>query len=437
VTIDSPSVISRGFGGVRRPGQERLPDGQYLETGFPVMSVGPTPPVKTDTWEFRVTTETGEEHRWDWDAFRGLPAHDITTDIHCVTKWSKLDTRWRGVSLDTLLEDVGTDAAYVLAEAADGYTTNLPLPDLRGGQAWLAFACDGRPLEPEHGGPVRLLVPHLYLWKSAKWLTGLRLLQEDEPGFWENLGYHDYGDPWREQRYRGTYGAWRTATVTATRAETAAARTIVLDVPGLPPHVAGQQVDVKLTAADGYSAQRSYSIASAPDAARLELTVQRIDGGEVSPYLTRDLRPGDQFEVRGPIGGSFTWEPDTGAPLLLIAGGSGVVPLMSMIRASKGQVPARLVYSARTPADVIYAPELSERIIATPLDVTFCYTRAAPPGARLGRIGADVIPRPADYPAPEIFVCGPAGFVETAASLLIEAGYSARDIATERFGPTG
>jgi DMSO/TMAO reductase YedYZ molybdopterin-dependent catalytic subunit len=437
VTIDSHPVISRGFSGRRRPGQERLPSGQYLETGFPVMSAGPTPPVQPDTWEFTITTETGERHRWDWDRFRALPAQDITRDIHCVTKWSKLDTRWRGVCLDTLLGDVATGAAYVMAEASDGYTTNLPLADLRGGQAWLAFEYDGRPLEPGHGGPVRLLVPHLYLWKSAKWVTGLRLMREDEQGFWEDLGYHDYGDPWREQRYRGPYGDWRSATVIGTREETRAARTIVLDVPGLPPHVAGQQVDVKLTAADGYSAQRSYSIASAPGAAHLELTVQRIAGGEVSPYLTRDLRPGDRFEVRGPVGGSFAWEPDSGAPLLLVGGGSGVVPLMSMIRASKGRVPARLVYSARSPADVIYAPELSERIAATPLDVTFCFTREAPAGARLGRIGADVIPDPADFPAPEIFVCGPSGFVETAASLLIAAGYSPEAIAAERFGPTG
>jgi ferredoxin-NADP reductase len=227
---------------------------------------------------------------------------------------------------------------------------------------------------------------------------------------------------------------WRVATVTETRDETATARTLGFDVPGWPGHLTGQHVDVKLTAEDGYSAQRSYSIATAPDGERLELTVQRIADGEVSPYLTEELRPGDRFEVRGPIGGWFARRPDSDAPLLLVAGGSGVVPLMSMIRAST-KVPVRLVYSVRRPADVIYASELSERMSATLLDVAFCYTREAPPGARLGRISADVIPKAAE-PFPEVFVCGPSGFVETASSLLIAAGYSRPTIKTERFGPT-
>lgn len=435
-----PDVISRGFAGRRIPESAKLPPGQYLETGFPVMSVGPTPAVGTGTWEFTITTEAGERHRWDWREFTRLPAEEVTRDIHCVTKWSKLGTKWRGVSLDTLLADVATGASYVMAESADGYTTNLPLADLRGGRAWVAFGHDGGPLAPEHGGPARLIVPHLYFWKSAKWVTGLRLMRDDEPGFWEDLGYHDSGDPWREQRYRGALGTWRAATVTATRAETATATMIALDVPGLPGHLAGQQVDVKLTAADGYSAQRSYSIASAPQTGRLELTVQRIAGGELSPYLTRELRPGDQLEVRGPIGGSFTREPDADdAPLLLIAGGSGIVPLMSMIRANKRRVPARLIYSVRAPADVIYASELSERIKATPLDVTFCYTRAAPPGAPAGRVSAEVIAAAAFPPRdkPAIFACGPTGFVETASSLLIAAGHDPAEIRTERFGPTG
>jgi len=197
-------VVSRGFRGRRgRPGADRLPPGQYLETGFPVLSAGPTPSVRTATWEFTITTETGERRRWDWDQFASLPAQDITTDIHCVTKWTKLDTKWRGVSLDTLLDGVETEAAYVMAESYDDYTTNMPLADLRDGKAWVANTYDGRPLHAEHGGPARLLVPHLYLWKSAKWVTGLRLMRDDEHGFWENLGCHDYGDPWREQRYQG------------------------------------------------------------------------------------------------------------------------------------------------------------------------------------------------------------------------------------------
>ena len=132
-----------------------------------------------------------------------MPSETVTVDIHCVTKWSKLDTVWKGVSLDTLLGGVETSAEYVLAFCDGGYTTNLPLEDLTGGKAWIAYEYGGEPLEPEHGGPARLLVPHLYFWKSAKWVRGLELRDHDEPGFWENYGYHNYGDPWKEQRYRG------------------------------------------------------------------------------------------------------------------------------------------------------------------------------------------------------------------------------------------
>jgi DMSO/TMAO reductase YedYZ molybdopterin-dependent catalytic subunit len=196
-------IVSPGFSGRRRPEGQKLPPGQYLVTDFPVLSAGPTPRVDVATWELRVTTETGQVHTWDWTAFRALPTEDITVDIHCVTKWSKLGTHWLGVSLDTLLGGVDTGAGFALARSYGGYTTNLPLPDLRDGQAWIAFEFDGRPLAPEHGGPARLLVPHLYFWKSAKWVTGIDLLTKDAPGFWESLGYHNYGDPWREQRYWG------------------------------------------------------------------------------------------------------------------------------------------------------------------------------------------------------------------------------------------
>jgi DMSO/TMAO reductase YedYZ molybdopterin-dependent catalytic subunit len=132
-----------------------------------------------------------------------LPSEQVTADIHCVTRWSKLDTSWRGVAIDTLLAAMTEDARFVLAFCDGGYTTNLPLADVTGGRAWLAFEYDGAPLAPEHGGPARLLVPHLYFWKSAKWVRGLELRTEDEPGFWERYGYHNYGDPWREQRYAG------------------------------------------------------------------------------------------------------------------------------------------------------------------------------------------------------------------------------------------
>ncbi len=197
------SIVSPGFKGRPRSARPNLPPGQYLVHDFPVLSAGPTPRGGLNGWEFRITTETGQVHSWDWAAFRALPAEDITVDLHCVTKWSKLRTAWRGVSLDTLMEGVTTSAGFAVARAVGDYTTNLPLADLLDGQAWIAFRYDGADLTPEHGGPARLLVPHLYLWKSAKWIRGVELLDHDEPGFWESLGYHNYGDPWREQRYWG------------------------------------------------------------------------------------------------------------------------------------------------------------------------------------------------------------------------------------------
>jgi DMSO/TMAO reductase YedYZ molybdopterin-dependent catalytic subunit len=199
------SFVSRGFKGRRREEGEagRVPPGQYLVDGFPVLSAGPTPSTSLDEWTFALTGAIDEPRQWTWEEFRRLPSEEVTVDIHCVTKWSKLDTTWEGVSVDTLLDGVATEAGYVVAFCDGGYTTNLPLEDVTGGKAWVAFAYDGEPLDPEHGGPARLLVPHLYFWKSAKWVRGLRLVEEDEPGFWEGLGYHMYGDPWREQRYWG------------------------------------------------------------------------------------------------------------------------------------------------------------------------------------------------------------------------------------------
>jgi DMSO/TMAO reductase YedYZ molybdopterin-dependent catalytic subunit len=196
-------IVSPGFHGRRRSGRARLPPGQYLEKGFPVLSAGPTPRVPRDQWEFVITNEAGRRYRWSWSEFLALPSETPTVDIHCVTQWSKLDTVWQGVSLDVLLADVETSADFAVAYSYGGYTTNLPLDDLLDGRAWVVHRWEGDDLDPEHGGPARLLVPHLYFWKSAKWLHGLRLLAEDEPGFWEAGGYHERGDPWLEQRYRG------------------------------------------------------------------------------------------------------------------------------------------------------------------------------------------------------------------------------------------
>ena len=241
---------------------------------------------------------------------------------------------------------------------------------------------------------------------------------------------------------------WLVATIKATADETATARTLMVEVPGWPGHLPGQHADVRLTAEDGYSAQRSYSIASAPEPGRLEFTIQRLDDGEVSPYLAGIAEPGDQFDLRGPIGGWFTWSPEPAppqprpGPALLLAGGSGIVPLMSMIRAhgaARSEVPVGLIYSVRTPSDVIYQTELSERSVSSPLTVDYRYTRSVRPGARPARIDAAAIARLAPPPAarPDIFVCGPSGFVEAATSLLVEAGHPPAIIKTERFGPTG
>jgi DMSO/TMAO reductase YedYZ molybdopterin-dependent catalytic subunit len=197
-------IISRGFKG-RRPEVEpgRLPPGQYVTHDFPVLSAGPTPRIPLERWSLEITGLLDEPRSWSWEEFEALPKETVSLDIHCVTKWSKFGTTWTGVSLDLLLDGVDTPGTHVMASSYGGYTTNLPYTDLIGGKAWIASGYDDRPLAPEHGGPARLLVSHLYFWKSAKWVRGLELMPSDSPGFWERNGYHNYGDPWREQRYWG------------------------------------------------------------------------------------------------------------------------------------------------------------------------------------------------------------------------------------------
>jgi DMSO/TMAO reductase YedYZ molybdopterin-dependent catalytic subunit len=200
---------SRGFKGRRPPAEAatRLPPGQYETRDFPVLSAGPTPHVSLEGWRLSLRDVAGRSADWGWSDLQALPRERITRDIHCVTKWSKFDSEWEGVSIDALLTDAArhgvTPAPFVVASCHGGYTTNLPLADLTDGKGWIAFRYGGAPLEPEHGGPARLLVPHLYFWKSAKWVRELQLLDHDEPGFWEVNGYHMRGDPWREQRYTG------------------------------------------------------------------------------------------------------------------------------------------------------------------------------------------------------------------------------------------
>jgi ferredoxin-NADP reductase len=225
------------------------------------------------------------------------------------------------------------------------------------------------------------------------------------------------------------------------RPETTTVKTLVLDVDGWPGHRAGQHVDVRLTAEDGYQAQRSYSIASAPDGDRVELTVERVDDGEVSPYLTEEARPGDAFELRGPVGGYFVWDSDPGGAVLLVGGGSGVVPLIAMARqraADGDEVPVRLLYSARGWDDVIYRDEL-ERLAGGGFDVVYTLTRSQPEGwtGYARRVDRELLAEVAPAELALTFVCGPTPFVEAVAAALVELGHDPRRIKTERFGPTG
>lgn len=201
--VEQMSVISRGFGGRREHIERSLPPGQYLTDDFPVLTAGPTPIIDTDDWRLDITDLDGTRSSLSWKQLMGLPDEEFTVDIHCVTQWSKHDTIWRGVSVDTLLGPLETEAEYALIRCYGDYSTNLPLEDLLDGKAWVAFEYDGGELAAEHGGPARLLVPHLYFWKSAKWINAIELRLDDQPGFWESLGYHEYGDPWLEQRYIG------------------------------------------------------------------------------------------------------------------------------------------------------------------------------------------------------------------------------------------
>jgi ferredoxin-NADP reductase len=235
---------------------------------------------------------------------------------------------------------------------------------------------------------------------------------------------------------------WRVASVAESTDITKSARSLVFDVPGWPGHLPGQHVDVRLTAEDGYSVQRSYSISSAPDGERIELSVQRVADGEVSPYLCDVLSPGDQIELRGPVGGWFVWRAADQAPVTLVAGGSGIAPLMAMIRtraAEGSRVPFRLIYSVRTPEDVYYADELRRRAREDAgLDVHLVHTRQAPEGSaqppgRLGLATLNTHAWPADF-TPNVFVCGPTGFVETVSDIFVALGHDPRRVRTERFG---
>ena len=198
-------MVTRGFVG-RRPASDRaarIPPGQHEVEDFPVLSAGPTPRVATAAWSFALRVGPRVVRRWTWDEFNALPQTKITRDIHCVTTWSKLDTNWEGVLVDDVLKaaELEPPTQWLLAHSYDGYSTNVPLQDVIAGKGMIALKYDDAPIEPDHGGPARLLIPHLYFWKSAKWVNGLQFTERDEAGFWELRGYHMYGDPWREQRF--------------------------------------------------------------------------------------------------------------------------------------------------------------------------------------------------------------------------------------------
>lgn len=202
-------VTTRGFKGRARPDdttRSRVPPGQHVTSDFPVLTAGPTQHTSLDDWTLSMQVAGRPLAEWSWQEFEALPQTEIVTDIHCVTKWSKLETRWRGVTFDDLLRAAGLDAApaaFVMVHCDGGYSSNVPVADLIAGRAMVATHFDDLPLSPTHGGPARLLVPHLYFWKSAKWIRRIAFHEHDSPGFWESLGYHIHGDPWREQRYDG------------------------------------------------------------------------------------------------------------------------------------------------------------------------------------------------------------------------------------------
>ena len=343
-------------------------------------------------WTFAIRTETGSLTTWTWDEFMALPIEDVETDIHCVTRWSKLGTTWRGVSLDTLLDLVETDADYAMAHSYGGYTTNVPMEDLRDGKAWVAFEFDGEPLDRSTAGrrgsraaPVLLEErqvgerPHAHGRRRARILGAERLQHARRP-----LAESGTGDRRRLARRP------RVVEVSGGDADRACAARRGAGLAGQCP---GQHVDIRLTAEDGYQAVRSYSMGSRRDGETVELAVDEIPEGEVSPYLVRDVLPGDELEVKGPLGGYFVWEPGGADPVQLIAGGSGIVPLMAMARARTDAatgVPFRLLYRCgwrRTR----YIAMSSLTGDAGGVDVTLGLHRAAPDGwaGRVGRLDGE------------------------------------------------
>src|SRR5262249_7808269 len=447
------TTISRGFRSKRQEQtpKNRLPPGQYVTTDFPVLSAGPTPQIKLGDWTFALQLGGSLLGKWNWAEFEALPQTTIKRDIHCVTKWSKFDTTWQGVTFDDLLKAVGLAepaAPYIMAHCDGGYTTNVPVADLIAGQGMIATRNEGLPIPPAHGGPARLLVPHLYFWKSANGSADSVLWKRISPASGSRLATTIMATPGKSSDMTATETParpvrrlkWQLAQVREIVVETYRVRSLLLHVANWQGHLSGQPVAIRLTAGHGYQAQRSYSIASPHEDALLTLTVERVDNGEVSPYLVDDLRAGDQFELRGPIGGYFVWTAAMGGPLYLIAGGSGIVPLMAMLRHRErrnGRAPALLLYSSRSLEDVIYREELDMMARGNPdLRVVHTLTRKQPAGwmGRRGRIDKALLAQECFPPEqnPKIFVCGSTPFVEDVSRFLVELGYDPLTIKTER-----
>ena len=419
----------------------RLPPGQYAERGFPVLTAGPTPRIDLADWRFKVeglvaAPGSGPGRRSGAARVQLRGRHPLRDPLE--------------QARHQLRRGLGRHPPGGGRAAARGQPRrrlllrrlhHQPAPRRPpGGKAWVVWEHEGAPLPAEHGGPARLLVPHLYLWKSAKWLAGLRLLDHDAPGFWEPR----LPQPRRPLAGGALLGrlSWRLADRRRGPARDRRVVTLALQVPGWDGHLPGQHVDVRLTAEDGYQAERAYSIASAPDGSRVELAVERLEDGEVSPYLAGELRQGDQPAARP---GRRLLRLGAGPGRAAAAGRRrvGVVPLMAMLRqraATGSHVPARLLYSSRTLEDVIYRQEL-ERLAAAGDGLTVTLTRAQPPGwsGYARRIDAVMLEevgwRPGERPL--AYVCGPTRLVEAVAGHLVALGHDPARVKTERFGPTG